>query len=526
MRKLTYVVFLLLAINSWAADAPERQWVVVTAPAYRETIEPLCKQREKEKFHVVVVETTDALDKKQIVAGEAEKLRARVRQTCKDFKGTSYVLLVGAVEAGTLEEPERKVVPALHGTTGRMKGEPSDNGYGCLDDGLEPSVAVGRFPARTVKEAEGMVKKTLAVENDDKPGEWRRRLTVLAGVPAFNPLVDRLVENVAMSRFSKLDPIWTGQAIYQNSSSRFVLPDDQLHDRAVKYIEGGEAFTLYLGHSWPKGLYAPDTKFLEREDFATLKIARGPGVFGTFGCNGCQLNGKDGEGYGIYAMRNADGPVAVVGSHGVCFAAMVQLAADGMFDKFSGQLPERLGELWLDLKHGLAKGEIDEIAYNLLDAVDGDSKIPQATQRLEHLEMFLLLGDPALKLPAVTTDVNLKVPAAKPGGALHLQVKVPDRLTGCELRLTVERPINSEPAEVERVPDKPGEARDRAIVANHERANRFVICTKAVREAKGTIETDVDLPAKLPWKKLTVRAYAVKDNEEGVGVATVDVKKP
>ena len=36
----------------------------------------------------------------------------------------------------------------------------------------------------------------------------------------------------------------------------------------------------------------------------------------------------------------------------------------------------------------------------MLDAVDGDSAIPQATQRLEHLEMFTLLGDPALKLAA------------------------------------------------------------------------------------------------------------------------------
>ena len=40
--------------------------------------------------------------------------------------------------------------------------------------------------------------------------------------------------------------------------------------------------------------------------------------------------------------------------------------------------------------------------------MDGDGNIPQATQRLEHLEMFTLLGDPALKLAATPADLKLK----------------------------------------------------------------------------------------------------------------------
>jgi len=100
---------------------------------------------------------------------------------------------VGAVAAGKLAEPEKKVLPALSGDAGRMKGQPSDIGYGCLDDGRLPSVAVGRFPARTEEEARGLVAKTLAYERATKPGQWRRRLTILAGIPAYNPLVDRMV---------------------------------------------------------------------------------------------------------------------------------------------------------------------------------------------------------------------------------------------------------------------------------------------------------------------------------------------
>src|SRR6185437_9721187 len=102
--------------------------------------------------------------------------------------GPSYVLLVGALAPERLEERENKVLPALAGTVGRMKGQPSDNGYGCLDEERLPAVPVGRFPARTVEEAQGMVAKTLEYESATRPGPWRRRLTILAGIPAYNPL--------------------------------------------------------------------------------------------------------------------------------------------------------------------------------------------------------------------------------------------------------------------------------------------------------------------------------------------------
>ena len=107
-------------------------------------------------------------------------------------------------------------------------------------------------------------------------------------------------------------------------------------------------------------------------------------------------------------MRNPRGPVAVIGSHGICFAAMVNLAADGLFNSFlAGKPPERLGACWLKIQEGLAKGPIDALTFTLLDAVDGDSSIPQATQRKEHVEMFVLLGDPALRLPVLPSDCRL-----------------------------------------------------------------------------------------------------------------------
>jgi hypothetical protein len=527
MSRYWPLVLPLLLPPSARAEAPPEQWIIVTAPAFRAAIAPLAEHRKSQGMRVALVESTDVLTGKEILAGDAGKLRDRIHKLCSDHRGTSYVLLVGAVEAGKLTDAAKKVLPPLQGTVSRMKGQPSDNGYGCLDEGLVPTVPVGRFPARTEEEAKAMVQKTLAFERDRGPGEWRRRLTILAGIPDYNPVVDRMVEGVAMARFERLDPTWHGRALYHNSSSRFTVPDDRLRAMARKYVEEGEAFVLYLGHSNAEGLWAGGAHFLDRDDWSQLKIGRGAGVFVTFGCNGCQLKGRDGEGYGVAAVRNPSGPAAVLGSHGICFAAMVNLAADGLFEStLTGRPPERLGTAWLALKKGVAKGKIDALTYRLLDGVDGDPKIPQETQRQEHLEMFVLLGDPALRLPHVATDVKLsETGSVAAGETLTVRGTVPARLKGARVRLTIERPVSSTPADLEMVPEKPGSDRDKALLANHERANRFALVSTEAVVRDGRFEARLDLPAKLSWPRLIVRAYAATDDEEGIGVLPVNVKK-
>jgi hypothetical protein len=424
----------------------------------------------------------------------------------------------------------------MRGTIGRMKNEPSDNPYGNPDRDLLPRVAVGRFPVRTVEEAKALVQKTLAFEKDQRPATWRTRMTILAGIPAFNPVVDRLVESQAMARFDRLDPAWHGQAIYHNPTSRFCVADNRLSLQAKDYLKQGQAFTFYFGHSSPEGFYAEHAHYLDRDDWSQLSMGPGQGVFCTFGCLGCQLQGLAGEGYGVAAVRNPNGPVAVIGSHGICFAAMVQLAADALFEKtFSGSVPERLGDSWLAMKSGLAKGKIDALTYGLLDAVDGDRRIPQATQRREHLEMFTLLGDPALRLPTVARDLSLTSPARlKPGQELTVTGQAPERLRGGKVLLSLERPVSSVPTGLETLPStramtdpaRPGaEEHNRILNANHRRANRFVLDNAQVEISgqDGAFTARLSVPKDCPWPRLILRAYAADAKSEALGVLTLPV---
>src|SRR5438067_12244051 len=91
-----------------AAGPPLGQWSVVAAPDFRPAVEPLCAHRRAHGLRVVVVRTTDVLTAAEVRAGNATRLRAHVHKLCRAHPGPSWVLLLGAAEAGTLAEPERK----------------------------------------------------------------------------------------------------------------------------------------------------------------------------------------------------------------------------------------------------------------------------------------------------------------------------------------------------------------------------------------------------------------------------------
>ena len=511
-----------------AAGRGER-WIAVVAPDLREAVEPLCQARRRQGFDVVVVTTTELLTPDRIVRGDAGPIRDRVLELCRDRPGDCYVLLVGEARPQGGDEPWRHVVPALTGRVARMRGQPTDLGYGRTDDRPYPTVAVGRMPARNAQQARDMVAKTLAWERGREPGAWRRQVTVLAGSPMYNKVVDALLERLVIGQLARLGASWSVRAVYDNENSRFHVPPAMLNEQATRYVTQGQAILLYVGHSSPRGIWGNEAPFLLRRDLSRLSFGPSGGVFITFGCWGCQLAGGRGQGYGLAAMRNPRGPVAVIGATGECFPAMMLLQADGMLvGPLTDDPPPRLGHLWLAMQKSLATAPLNRIAFSMLNCVDGDPGIPADTQRLEHLEMFVLLGDPAIRLAGMPSDVQLDVPpGAAPGTSVRIGGRLPQRLAGANVRVTIERPLTSSPMGIRRLPPKTaGTAWQQAVMANHERANRFVLVEKRVVASGREFQAILSLPQVVPPGDMIVRVYASTLTAEAMGVATLRVVPP
>lgn len=525
---LAVVALFLVAITVAAAENLG-QWIVVTPPAFRSALGPLIQQRQAQGFKVMVLETTDVFSPEQLQHGDGAPLLARLKALSQPARGPQYVLLAGICTTTTVAGADTTIVPSLRGVVERMKGQPSDSGYGLPGADGVPTIAVGRFPARTADELAGMVRKTLAFEQTAAPAPWRGRLLLLLGNPGGGPLAEMFVEQELQTDLASLYPGWELRSLFDISSSPFYLPRPRDREMALQYLEEGQLFSIYLGHSYPGGLGLDGRfLFLRRSDWKQLNVPQGAGPFFTCGCFACQPNEND-PGYGLAAMRNPSGPVAVIGATGESYSAAGQLAVEGLLASLSRPpFPERLGQYWLAVQAGLAHGKMDPGAFALLDMADGSiGKTPLAVQRLEHLEMWLLLGDPALRMPVMLDDIALSASGpVTPGSNLKVSGTLPARLNNAAVHLTLERPLNSAAPAIEPLPPSAPEnrqAREGVYLANHRRANTYILAEADTIAAGTTFAASLAVPATLPWTNLTLKASATVSNESGVGVFVLHV---
>jgi hypothetical protein len=517
----------LVGVQAVAAETGSPQWIVATVPAFRSAIGALVERRRGEGMAVTVIDAGD-LAKNAGGLPDPLALKAEIERLRRQNKGPTYVLLVGI--SSTAAGDNRFVVPPLAGTIGRMKGEPSDHGYGLPDEKMMPAIAVGPLPARTVKEAAAMIEKTLAYDRERSSGEWRNRLTVLEGHPGGSTEFERrsaeaVVPLHIQGRCAKLRPEWTAGFVVHAASSPYFAANAELRQSSLDLVRQGQFWTIYLGHSGPTGLWSLGARYLDRQDWSELNIPRGAGLLFTCGCFACQTAGAEGEGYALAAIRNPGGPVAVVGAHGESYAAAGLLALDGLLAQLnSAKSPERLADYWLAIERGIVAGEIDPITFWTLDAADGShGKVPLAEQRREHAEMWTLLGDPALRMPPRPLPIELTASGAVGAGRpLEISGVLPKNVEKANVRVAIERPLGSNPA----LP-KAGETnqpqaggRDRL-----RKANTFELDAQTVEPTDGRFHVALNVPAELPWTKVVIRATAEVGDQFAQGAVWLPVKR-
>ena len=498
------------------------QWILITAPALKDALDPLKKQRADQGFEVTALVTTDILSPEELAAGNGQKLKDRIDQLAAPAPAQTYVLLVGIPNAA--KDAASISLPALIGTTGRMKDHPTDNPYGRPEKNLVPTLAVGRFPARTRQEAADMVAKTLAFERAAPTAPWRRRVTLLVGDPggqsrAEIALGNWIVSTSLKSMMDRMNPLWTPAAIVHVPTSAWFVPDAQLTAAARTRLEAGQLCSVYAGHSAPDRMASGNVSFMTATDWQNLKAPGRAGIFMTCGCWGAQFQPanalRPGDGYAIAAVRNPAGPVAAIAATDESYSMAGQLAFEGLVGDFAKpDLPERLGDAFLHVKTALAHGRMDGLTFMMFDYGDGSQgTIPLETKRKEHIEMWMLLGDPALKLPAVAPEIALDAPAsAAPGDTITLHGKIPAAFAQAPVRISLERPFST--------PALPAAATQ---PAHSDQANNPTLSTQEVQPQGGQFTATLQLPAAPTWPRIVIRVETGQDTATAVGVAVIKV---
>lgn len=386
---------------STAAAEPPPQWILVTTPALAEAATPLIQRRGDQGYEVTVIDVATLPD-----AEGGPDVAAALRALESADRDRSVLLL------GTWEERLADAwVPPLTGTQGRMQGRATDHGYGAPAADGGAAIAVGRLPARSLEEARAMVSRILKFEDLQVQ---QNQIHLFVGHPGGRTEFERnfaanIIRTAVDQRLKRVHEQWSITCLMDLDDSPYSVAAADFGGQLKRTLQQGQLFSVYSGHSSPAAIYSRQGPVVQRADFASLQMSGPQGVLLSCGCYACQVEGVQGQGYGISAIRNADGPVAVIGAFGESYAAHGQLAFDGVLACLAQENPpRRLGAYWLAIQNGIARGEISQTEFLLYDMADGSNgQVPLEQQRREHAQMWTLLGDPATLIPlAPAVDNN------------------------------------------------------------------------------------------------------------------------
>ena len=268
--------------------------------------------------------------------------------------------------------------------------------YGFLDDGEGESVlrektdlGVGRFPVRTVAEAQALVDKTISYINSEYAGAWKNVISFMGDDGDNN---DHLIKanQVAESVIAKHPEIEVRKVMWDayprvSTASGFRFPqakqviDQQMEEGALMMNYTGHAATYCLSHE----------QVLRIEDIAAYTSPRVP-LWVTAACDVMPFDTQK-ENFGETAILNTNAAaVAFYGTTRTVYAQknliLNRAFCSAVFDADETGRPNRLGDAVRYSKTYVATTE----------GADRENKV--------H---YVLLGDPALRLGSVQNRVVL-----------------------------------------------------------------------------------------------------------------------
>jgi hypothetical protein len=506
-----FALALSFALNAARADgqpdfSSNPRWILVTTAELASELEPLILRRQQQGFEVFKIYRNVQLP---ISDWNSEFIQNKISELCPGPSRSTYVLLVGQWNKGN----ELSYLPSGTGKHGRMQGARTDHAYGLPDAKGVPTIAVGRYPARNVEDVRQFVAKVIRYE-DQTVGPWTNRLNLWIGHPGGNSAMEkRLGETIVQSAVSKslsqLHLSWHGHCLIDFPNTPYSVDRKVFRDRIQSDLSQGQSFTIYAGHSGPEGIWSEDQFVFSRDEWTAVKIQSSPGVVLTTGCFACQMSGHNGNGFLAASMNNPQGPVACMGAYAESYAAHGQLALDAFVELVARPNPPvRLGDCWLSIAAGIGIQKMDPLTFWLYDQADGSrGAVPLDKQRLEHLEMWALLGDPALRIPFLAPTLDFDLKAEIGSTEVVVEFNVPESLIGgtCELQVQL----------------RPGTQNRRAKSV---KLAPPIVSSQQLNTKPQFTGTVVGL-VPLTEGELRVRVLVLKDGQGALGVASKSLKQ-
>jgi hypothetical protein len=519
------VCFLCCANTIAREDAPDT--LVICPTDFQSALQPWIKYRTEQghKIQVVTPQASSAGIHKQIVAAAG------------GAKSTSlkHVVIVGDVSDGKTIDGRRvatdSIVAKVNVRFGSDPTIPTDNTFADLDkDGL-PDVAIGRIPVDTVEELTQFTNRVIAYEATANNEAWRNRVNCIAGVGGFGPMIDGVIEQTTKQFLMDLIPPAYETSMTYGSWTSPYCPDPRNFSReAINRFNEGCMFWVYIGHGarhYLDRIHMPDRSYdiLTNRSVTQLDCKSGNPIAIFLACyTGDCSHSTDCLAENM--LRRPNGPIAIVSGTRVTMPYGMGLFSLEMVHEFFEGDVETLGELVCVAKRRLVSGSDNHPEYRQMIQGMGETFSPVAKllkqERLEHVDLMHLLGDPLLRLkrPAmVEVETDASVVA---GGKLKIDCKIP--FDG-ELRLELAYKRDRLRKRMARRKTFDGsDASLKKFQETYDQAIDLVWVEKSIDTKQGSVTVELDVPAGMTGKCL-VRAILVSKEGFGLGSNPIVVKR-
>ena len=524
---LAAVLAVLIALASGASTQAAPDTVVVCPSEFRAAIAPWLEFRKSQGHSVQLVSnegTPDQIRERICEAGELTTVR--------------FVLLVGSANPRLGLDPDvrRRSVPTHYQTAkvvdrwGPEKEIATDNWYADFDGDGVPDAAIGRLTVESANELQAIVKKIIAYEKRPDYHRWRSRVNFVAGASGFNPIVDALLETTARQIISAGVPsAYDTRFTYANWRSPF-CPDPRLfHETLLDRLNEGCLFWVYMGHGRPTGI-APlrlpggNVRCLDCGDAAELHCACGSPIALFFACYTGAFDARD-RCLADAMLRAEGGPVAVIAGSRTTMPYAMTVFGSELIDQCFRDHAATLGEALLGAKRRLVGAgstgwDSRRLVMDALAKAVGPKGSDLTAERLEHLALFNLIGDPLLTLH-VPQEMQIAAPqSARTGDQIRISGTSP-----CSGECTIELAVDQDGDDSckQRSSFDPSTDALTEYQRSYEQANHPPLGSTQTAIAAGNLSVFLEIPPKASGR-CKLRAFVAGASDCALGSTAIEIR--
>lgn len=472
-----------------------------------------------------------------------------------DQRSVGYVLLIGDGDRGPLIQT---VLPTWYRQSTAMvkfggdRELATDNPYADIDGDEKPDLAIGRIPADSADAARQFLARTIAYEQQQNFGLWRRDVRVVAGVGGFGALADSVIEMTTSRFLTDRVPAWADVAMTYASPNSPYCPDPwRFSEATVDQLNAGSMFWVYVGHGNVKHLdfLRVDSDFIgifNDSQVGAVRASAGSPIAVFLACYTGAFDARE-DCLSEQLVMSNQGPVAALAATRVAGPYGLASMASGMLDQCYVQRVGALGDVIMRAKREMLEPTMQAEAASEADSANRAANPSTAqrdvqmqiitaiasalspnghdllAERQEHVWQMNLLGDPMLRLHHPIQMNVAATPRVEPGGTISVNGSAPQ---AGKVRIELTRPRDKTPRELFVAGTFSADAavRDK-MQATYMQANQRTLLHQTIDlAAPGPFACDLSTSADLPPGRYVVRVFVESPGSWSVGSTEVQVR--